>query len=231
MMDIIKNNFIIRSLKEFDLWSMLLIFSIVILGLGYGGYWGYSYYRSSIEQKAQQSFSECMHVYRNALAGWQGQDSSKKNMNAWKEVEIAARLGYEHNFYSYLAPYFLMFQADALRYQGQHSQAVKILDDAMSKISYQPFKKLFGIKRALMLMDSQATFDNGFDQLKELATGEKHDFQDMALFYLGSYYLSRNDSTHAREFFNKLTHDFLKDQKEETRSVWALQAEALGYGS
>ena len=75
MMDIIKNNFIIRSLKEFDLWSMLLIFSIVILGLGYGGYWGYSYYRSSIEQKAQQSFSECMHVYRNALAGWQGQDS------------------------------------------------------------------------------------------------------------------------------------------------------------
>src|SRR3989337_2640675 len=102
MMDIIKNNFIIRSLKEFDLWSMLLIFSIVILGLGYGGYWGYSYYRSSIEQKAQQS------------------------------------------------------------------QAVKILDDAMSKISYQPFKKLFGIKRALMLMDSQATFDNGFDQLKEL---------------------------------------------------------------
>ncbi|MCK5632985.1 tetratricopeptide repeat protein [bacterium] len=173
--------------------NIVLIASFVF----YGGYRGYRWYISGKEAKAQKMFSESIQLFEEA----------QKNKDQWNDVEGAFSLGYEQNSTSKLAPFFQLFQAQALVELDKKDEALALMIDALKVMKNNPLLPFYQVKVALLKIDSQdATVQvAGLQELENLAYDDKNNSLDMALYYLGLYYFDKNNVEKTREAWQKLS--------------------------
>jgi len=211
----------------------------VIIGLGLlvalgGGYVLNSWYVQHREEKAFEALSEVVNSFSQTQQVVQSLDSDKdheKIMQSWQDVSLLVDALYKEHINSYLAPYFLAFQAEiALEKDHDLEAAIKIIDDAlpgMSKTS--ELGSLFHMKRIKMGFDSkdEKVRDQSWKDLQAVSQDKTSCMQQEALYVLGIYYVSQGQFAKAQETWRELV-----DSADETallKSPWVkLAQEKLG---
>lgn len=192
----------------------LAIGAIAALALG-GAYYGYRWYNAGQEEVAQRMFAQNVQEYDRAV-----QEGKKED---WASIEAIFKLGYSQYSGSSLAPYFLVYQAQALIKQDKMQEAKEVLDKAVSSMSSSsPLQPLYAMKLALMTMDTDAKA--GIDQLQTLANDSSNKFSDAAAYYLGEYYWTHNEGGKAKEVWQKMI-ETTKTDKKLGQSPWAAMAQ------
>lgn len=174
----------------------------VIIGVGTGGFYINRYFKNSRQQDAIVAFNEAMQTYVTALVT--DLDFQKNGAKAaWDEVELAFQTAYAQNKKAEFAPFFLIYNAQALAAQQKYTQAANMVAEALSRLSVNsPFYDLYAIMQATFLIDGGD--HAGVDQLKNLASGANSDYQAMAQYYLAQYYLAQNQIDLAQNIFVEL---------------------------
>lgn len=195
--------------------TIVLVVVAVLVALAGGGFYGYRWYRSSQEEVAQRIFSQNVQEYERVAQEGKTED--------WASVETLFKIGYGQYSHSTFAPFFLLYQAEAMIKQDKNEQAREVLTKAVDTMSRSSdLYPLFEIKIALMNMDAHAP--EAVAQLKILAAQTSH-FSDAAAYYLGQYYWINNDEKQAREVWQKMI-DVTKTDKKLGQSPWASLAQA-----
>jgi len=192
--------------------EVTIVLTIAVAGLA--GWWGYKWWNQQREAVAQKSFSACLQSYQEAL---QGKDES------WSNAAMLLGIGCEQHKSSALAPYFLVFYADALFKDGQKEEALEKLDRAVQTLPKgSPLLSLYKTKQALIHLDDSWTQEAGLQELKALADDEENGNRDMALYYLGLYYWTQDKLNDAQMIWQQLV-DAFKHEKFGV-SPWAARA-------
>jgi len=175
--------------------SSQIIFILLIVGLA--GYGGFRFYKSRVaarEARAHQMFTESMQLYMKAMEG----------QEQWEDVAGAYSLGYEQNGSSRIAPFFKLFQADALLNKGEKEQALPLMEEAIGELDKKnALRSLYEVKIALINIDSedQAAKDKAIQELEKIAATDCS-AQNIAAYYLGLYH-------------------WQEGQKEKAETIWA----------
>lgn len=197
-------------------YSREVTIALTIIVAGLAGWWGYQWWNQQREVAAQKTFSECLYAYQEAL---QGKDES------WSNAATLLGIGYEQHKSSVLAPYFLMFYADALLKDGQKEEALEKYDRAIKDLpKNSPLHFLYKTKLALIHLDDSWTKEAGLQELKDLAEDQGNSNRDMALYYLGLYYWTQDKLDDAKMIWQQLVETF-KHEKIGA-SPWAAQAKS-----
>ena len=195
----------------------ILVGTILIL-LAAASYYGYFHYASAKDKAAELLLNECLEQYEKAAAN---------HKELWPTVEAMCAMAYEHHKTSQVAPYFLLMCAQALVQQGKVEPAYQELSRALKILpKSSPLYDAYSIEHALMSLDvlDDARIDEGLTELKALAANENNNVSDMALYYLGSYYLMRGNQEEAENYWNQLKK---YDAPERARrSPWLAYAQA-----
>lgn len=200
---------------------------LVVFLLGWGGYKVYTHYTTRLQVKAQAQFNEALEVYMKALSvELLGQGSDDQVRSAWDDAELAFRLGYEQNNHAGIAPFFLMYQAQAFARQGDYQQAEQALVKAEKSVpAGSAWSYLIAVTKALITLNHDQV--NGLESLKNLAYDEKNPLDLMALYYLGEYYYANQQHDEAKKAFNDVLVKETKNQLH-IQSPWvALARERL----
>ncbi len=193
--------------------------AVLAVGLMTAGYYGYRWYRINQEQAAQQLFSHNVEEFERALEEGKKED--------WANVESLFKIGYDQYSRSALAPFFLIYQAQAMLKQGNNTQAFQTLDKAVQQMdANSPLADVYKASMALMRIDSndKATQEAGVNQLQALANTPTSMGYDIASYYLGLYYMAQNNENKAQEVWQKLI-DSQKGQPKMAQSPWAKMAQ------
>lgn len=198
----------VRAQQHFKKIIIGIIF-VIVLG---GGLWWYNFYTMNREMAAQRTFEHCLQEYQSAL----------RNDALWPQVEMEFSLGYDQYAHTRLAPYFLVFKVDALLKQNKKEEAYVLMDSVLPLLSGSPLSVFYKTKVALMLLDmsDQDHVKKGLSLLEELAYDDAHSNSDVALYYLGSYYLAHNQIDNACRVWQKLVDQY-PTTGTLTSSPWA----------
>lgn len=191
----------------------LLIAGLVVAGIGYGAY----YYHQSRTAKVQAGSSSLLETFEEL-------ERAYSTTGDWKEVEIAAKTGFQAHKGSLLASYFLVVQAQALAQQGNASEAVALLDTAIAQLSADfSLRYLFQTTQAQIKLDSQeqALKEHAVEQLTTLSQDSNNIFRDKALYYLMEHYKAQGNAEKADALAVQL-QKFVSSDKEP--SPWAQAA-------
>jgi len=183
---------------------------VIILGI----FFGWRMYVSYREESAHAAFAQQLDLYNQAKAG----------KNTWANVEMAFKVAHSQHSGSYLAPYFLAFQADALVQQQKTTEALMVMNTMLDALPHSsPFYGLYAGKRALIKLDSneQTVQQEGLQELTALAQDVHNVHNDMAQFYLASYNWSKNNVDQARQLWQSLAD---ANKQAAIASPWATMA-------
>lgn len=190
---------------------------LIVAAVVGGGFWGYRYYQTQKETSAQVAFAEVMHMYRDAMQG---------KTDVWPQVETQSSLLYDKYKKSSVAPYLLMIKSDALAQQGKLAQAVTAIDSVIEHMPKEfPVLSIYKTKRALMKIDmTDPTLQTaGLDELRSLASDKDNKNSDVAQYYLGLYYWSRNELDNAVQVWKELVQS--QAHEKIAMSPWASLAQ------
>jgi tetratricopeptide (TPR) repeat protein len=187
------------------------VVAVIILGL-----FGYRWYSVKREEAAYKVFADCVHEYEQARGG----------QEPWSKVELLCKAGYEQYSRSHLAPYFLAFQAEAQTRQNKYEDARVAFETAMSKLSSRsPLYTIYGTKYALLRLDSsdKTLQEAGLRDLENLANDTANTNRDLALYYLGLYYWTKDETDKARATWTTLVA--MNAPGQIVLSAWAVLAQ------
>lgn len=196
-----------------DLYDRYGIYLLSALLIGSGSWFGYKYYRKSIERKSFAQFAESLDDYYKLAA-------APTTKTAWQDAQAGLEARAKTNSGSSLAPYFVALQADALLKEGNRDAAIATYAKVLSQLpKNSPFIPLYTIKHALIQIDSaeEATRLAGMKALEAIAADNNSPVQDMALYNLGYLAWVSNNIAAAENNFRKLI-------LEHKDSVWAKMA-------
>ncbi len=147
---------------------------------------------------------------------------AEKSQEGWLQVATQFNNGATTHAGTTLAPYFNLYQAEALLRAGNGQEARAAMNSVIDKLSNNaPFANLFKIKRALMMLDAQdeKVQQDGLADLIVIARDKNAAYNDTALFYLGKYYWATNNVAQAQETWQ----DLVLSQRQEklAPSPWA----------
>jgi hypothetical protein len=180
--------------KQQVLYIKIALFSIALLIVAAKAFFLYHWYVEYREQSAQKMLAQSLKEYYKA--------AKTNSVEDWDAVAALCKVGYEQHANSYIAPYFLAYQAEALIQQHKLKDALPVLEQVFLIMSEKsPLFFLFKLKYALVHLDIPQYTQTGLQELIELARNEKNPYHDTALFYLGNYY-------------------WVQDQMQEAKKVW-----------
>ncbi len=193
-----------QEIKKFKYTKELLISACLLIGaiLSFLSYKMYVVYR---EQKAQRIFGQYITEYHQVKNG---------SSTDWQRLANLFEQGSKEQSNSYLSPYFILFQVDALVKEGKRQEALAGLDTVIQQATSSPLLTLIKTKRALILLDDvdEIARTRGLEELKELAEDKKNQFRDTAQFYLGQYYWSVNSIEQAEDVWQTLKDEQYKEK-------------------
>lgn len=199
--------------------NRLFAVALAIVLLAGLAYMGYKYHYRGVQRAAQKDFAQAMQTYNEAVTG------QAKKENIWNEVEFAFKTGYEQNKSSSFAPFFLAYQSEALLKLNNKEEAYKVLTQAIDSMkSKSPFSYFYQVKQALMQIDMNQE-ENGVKHLQNLANDTNNQFTDLANYYLGEYYWSKNDISNAQKHFELVSKPSLENKDQKTESPWVHYAQ------
>lgn len=187
--------FVFRERKQrHTIYLKVAFFTLIIGVIALKSFFLYRWYVNYREQGAQKTLAQSLKEYYKA--------TKTGSLEDWNSVEALFKLGYEQHANSYIAPYFLAYQADALIHQHKLYDALPVLEQMLTVL---PEKSslffLFKLKYAQVHIDIPQYKQTGLQELTELARNAHNPYRDEALFYLGNYY-------------------WVHDQTEEAKKVW-----------
>ena len=193
-----------------------LALAVGLLAVSSAAFFGHRWYVGYRERAAQKQFA----YYLAEVARAHKADTSY----AWQQAGSLFKVGYDQNKSSYLAPYFLVYQAHSLFKEGKHEQAIDVLDSAIGQMSASPLINLYKTKRALMLLDiaDAQSQGRGVQELEELGNDASNIYADVALFYLGRYYWVQDNVDEAKVVWQKLVDS--QQVEKIAPSPWASEA-------
>ncbi len=184
---------------------------ILVVG---GAFWGHRLWIHQRETAAQVALAEATQFYRDTV------QSKSTSADAWSRA--AVRYSSDHDRYkkSAYAPYFLIMEAEALARQAKVGEAIVVLDSGIAALAKDsPVASLYKTKRALMKLDVPGHEAEGLEELKALANDKENRNSDVARYYLGLYYWSRDDFQNAQDAW----YELVTSQRHERlgSSAWA----------
>lgn len=223
----IQEQYSVKYLRE----TFIATFIVVLLGAGYFLHKFYVQYR---EERAFVALSEVVDSFTKSQRETQALDNEKdkeKIMQSWQDTEILLDALYKEHNNSYLAPYFLVFKSQiALERDQDLDKAIALMDDALHGISRKTeLGSLYHIKRIKMGFDSKhpEVQEKSLHDLIEISKDSQDPAYEEALYLLGVYYISINDSQKSQEAFERLISS--SDAVALLKSPWVkLAQEKLG---
>jgi len=193
-----------QEIRKFKYVKELLILLCILGGIG-SGFLLYRVYVVYREQAAQNALAQYVQEYYQIEDGQQAD---------WQRMAELFQLGSEQQSNSYLAPYFLLFQVEALLRENKKEEALTVMDKLVEKSVHSPLLPLFKTKSALIKLDEldEVVQKSGLEELEELAENKKNKFRDTAQFYLGSYYWVNNSIVQAQKIWQTLVDDQYKEK-------------------
>jgi hypothetical protein len=149
-----------------------LVLLLVGLGVAIGlTWWGYSFYRRSMNEKAQLALALPLEQFEKLAAEKQTAAAS------WEALAQEFETAYQEHRSSDLAPFFLTFEADSLVRAGKTDAAVTLLDTALAAMgSSNPLYYLYKIKLAILTQNKAL--------MQELAADVHNPHRGYALYEL-----------------------------------------------
>lgn len=192
---------------------------LVGAGLLFGGLYGYRYYQTAKNQKAQRILSEVLSEYERAL--------ETNSVEAWGNLASLAALAHQQHKSAGCSAYFLAVESEAVRRQGDYQKAFALLDQTIAGVpSRSVMNNLYKTKQALMKIDSadEAVKKQGLDELTALGSNSKNGNRDLALYYVGYYYWVNDNLAQAQTAWNELIA--LETSDARAVSPWAMLAQS-----
>lgn len=188
----------LRDPQKYNLYLRYALYGLIFALLLGGMFLGRNWYIASRERAAEKDLSAYITQYYNAMAAEQPQ---------WDQVASLFEVGYSQHTSSYLAPYFLMYQADALLQQGSLEDALKVMNIALQISSESsPFYQLIRTKYYLTILDvpEHPERDLALTTLYEIGSDKTNSFFEIALFYLARYHFVHHNLQEARTLWQEL---------------------------
>jgi hypothetical protein len=183
----------------------------------------YRWHRVGRERDAQREFASCLKEYTNTLTRQKGHQN-------WNMIVGLFELGAQKYSNTSLAPFFTVYQADALIKSDKLSEAATAMDRAVSLMSTDnPFYFVYALKAALINLDVAQESSLPVDKIEKdiiaLAENKNNKQRDEALYYLSSYYISKGDNARAKEVLQELSAMTSDDPHQ--KSPWVELAQPL----
>lgn len=159
---------------------------------------GRNWYITSRERSAEKDLSAYVSQYYHALGA---ADAS------WSQVASLFEVGYTQHSGSYLAPYFLAYQADALLQQNAREEAAAVMKTVLQIMPESaPLYQLLCMKYYLILLDipEHPEHDAALTALYEIGSDKTNNVFEIALFYLGRYHFVHHNIQEARNLWQEL---------------------------
>ena len=196
-----------------------LLFILCVILLAGGAFFGYRMYQVSQEQEAHKYFSEYLESFQTA--------QTTNSADEWERMVSLFDRGYQQHKARTIAPLFLVLKSDAQLQLGHFDGSIATLQEALNMLSPQShLYPLLATKLALMQLDAkdESIANAGLEKLIALARTENNSLKDMALFYLGRYYWSKDNIEEARAAWQELKDSELAQKAYP--SPWVSQAES-----
>ena len=210
-------------------YKQIVVGSVVLLLAGAIGTGTY-FYRSTQSERDQDVFAEAAGSYEMTLRKFfMGGDPEKEN-EEWADIELELGSAYNQVPKGQLAAYVKAMQAETLIRQQKIDEALEVLKEAVKMISSSnPIYYLCKTKIALLSLDSkdEKVKKDGLDSLEKLANNKDNHSRDMAIYYMGLYYWTKDDMEKARAEWKVLVDEFIFEGEEENKtSPWARVAKS-----
>lgn len=193
---------------------------------------GYVYYKNKLQERAHKSFVRALKIY-DAKIGAKSEnmlDVDFKSFSTpeekWTAVTNVFKEGFENYKSAGIAPFFLVYESEALLNLGKVDESIEVLRQALNLMGKKNAAySYFNIKLALMLIDTkkQELEKEGIEVLKEIAHDSKNSANDLALYRLGEYFWFAKNYDEAKNYWNQLNVAYGK--KSAHPSAWAAQAQ------
>lgn len=196
----------------------IVLSGALALILGSGGMVWYRWHATSLAQQAHKTLIQTLQVFEAPIekkSTDQSQFSSATDK--WTQVASLCAEGYDRFKRTTLAPFFLVYQAEALLNLKKHDEALPLLAQAQAQMRSQPLKDFMSVKVALVSMDcsAQAVQQEGFLQLKRLAESTDHAAHEYALYSLGLYFWDNKEFAQAKNYWQQM---LVKYSQNDARS-------------
>jgi len=204
------------SLKQsiFDKYAPYLLGTLLLIGGGMLGFWGYRLYLDKIEQAAFKDLAESIEAFNAFVALNPEKQVASGGTQKLDDLEQAFIVGAQKYDKSKLIPFFYLYKADSLIQKGDFNAALVALESAIDKIEKNnPFYYLLLSKKALLQADNDASREQGIKELNELAMDANNPFAPMSGYYLGLHYYHAGNVAKAKDIWK----DAL--DKQESSSV------------
>jgi tetratricopeptide (TPR) repeat protein len=197
-----------------------------------GGVFGYFYYKKMRAEAAYAALTEALE-YFDAPVKKDGDSKEKEvvddfnflnkkeftgDSQKWEKVNTVFKTGYEAHKSSGVAPFFLVYRAEALVKLNNLPEAIEVMRAALSRMPNHKVKSYYNVKLALMLVDvrSAVAVEEGVKILKEIARDDKNIAHDMALYFLGEYFWYEKKFNEAKNYWNQLLLAYEKQDKYQS---------------
>lgn len=188
----------------------VVISGALALILGSGGMVFYRWHATSLAQQAHKTLIETLQVFEAPIQKVTDKPSEQAQFHSATEkwTQIASLCADAHDRFkrTTLAPFFLVYQAEALLNLKKHDEALPLLQQAQAQMRSQPLKDFMNVKVALVGMDcsAQALQQEGFLQLKRLAENADHTAHEFALYNLGLYFWNNKEFAQAKNYWQQM---------------------------
>lgn len=213
----------VEKYKRFTLTKAHILTMSVFLGVALFFAMVYGIFGACIscrERAALKGFSEVIGLYDQA------KHNPEKETN-WSGIAKMFEDQYQTNKNAYIAPYFLLFQADSLLRAGDFDRACVIMKEATQEAQSQPLSSLIALKQYLLELDSldQEKQEQAIEKMRVLGADISNIYADAALYHLGRYFLIKNRIDDARATLIDLFDRYESDQVSP--SPWVSKAYVL----
>lgn len=179
----------------------------------------YRWYTAYGAQRDQQMLAVSLKEVQEA------QEASQDE--AWAQAQESLTHAYGATGGSGVSANIIGLQAHTLVQQGKLAEALAALDQLLAKMSSSsPLYSAYQIERALIALDLDDA--SGIAQLQKVADDANSLYRDKALYYIGSYYWSKDDQEAAKAAWQKLMELDAKSSSEHAKSPWAAMAREKG---
>ena len=199
---------------------------VVLLSAAVGG--GMYYYNAVDKERAQDVFCESASSYEMTLRKFFMGGDPKKESEEWADIELELKSAYNQIPKSETGAYIKTLEAETLIRQQKVDEALVVLKEADKMLSSSnPIYYLCKTKIALISLDSkdEKVKNEGLELLDKLSKNKKNHNRDMALYYVGLYYWTKNDIEKAQSEWKILVDEFIFEGDDEKKtSPWAKMA-------
>lgn len=188
----------VKDPEKYNRYIWLALYGLICAILVTTAFVGKNWYIASRERSAEKDLSSYITQYHNAM--------SSENAS-WGQIASLFAVGYAQHARSYLAPYFLMYQADALLQEKNFEEALSVMKKALDEASESnAFYELMRTKYYLMILDipEHSEHDQALKVLYEIGSDKTNNFFEIALFYLARYHFVHHNLEEARTLWQEL---------------------------